>query len=606
MPLVGLNEALKNSLGDLTPKEAFASNVWTFGSVRAISLNISGVPFYLKQKGEKIGKDKKKVPKGAEAWVSLFEDPHPLYDQIQLWRFTSMYYEVMGEVFWLLQTANQKPISSGEIPAIIECVSPAFVRANIIDGVFKGWIYNSEGIKSQDTTKDQELKPYQVIRFFEPSLDGALKSISPAVVAKGSIDIDQNSHEYNKKFFKNGAQISGYLLDENPNSFLPEDEVDKIRTQWDERYAGLRNAHRTPLLSGGLKYVPTGINQKDMDFLNLTKVTREEIIGAYNVPKQQVGIYEDLNYANAKNADRQFWTNNLLPKMRYFMRVINTKMLKNTPYECYFDFDSIEALKISRTESLEGAKGLFDLGYGLNEINEIQELGMATIEEEWANTSVDVRELEREKKESSDGSSSESDAYGNQEAGEERDDKTLSQKPTEATQAPIPKAEPTSTDPIEKACKKEAMGLLQFIQGTSEKTYRAYLRTSKELDLESKSKSEKFSIASFMSNELSLGNVAEFSQKLSSNIMKELSDLVPYTAETRSLLKAFYIEVSDYVKFLEQESFFNTIAQVVGKSNDEIYQAINNRDYLDSEVSLDFLSVKLAEAFKNSFKVGNQ
>lgn len=366
-------------------QNAFAENVWTYAGVKAISNGISGVPFLLRKQG-KNGTPGREVTDRLNPWIRLFDNPSPYFDKTQLWKATSIYYETDGQAFWILRNAAGQPISRrGEIPSIIEVVGTKNVKA-VTSGLSRyavGWQYT-------DMAQTIELQPFQMLRFFEVNPMNPNAGLSPSAVSQLSIGIDQKAHWYNDKFFKNGAQIAGYLRDTNKDSELTEAEGQNIRTNWIKQFLGINNAHTTPLLTNGLEFVPTGTNQKDMDFLNLVTFLRDEIVASFNVPKNQIGIFDGMNYANSKVADRQFYTNNLIPKMRYFASVVNNKLLYDTPYECYFDFGTIDALKDDRDQRMRSAEILFKLGYPLNEINMVLELGLEEIPKEWAKNAVDV------------------------------------------------------------------------------------------------------------------------------------------------------------------------------------------------------------------------
>tara|TARA_R110001592_G_scaffold84640_2_gene250156 strand:- start:8917 stop:11067 length:2151 start_codon:yes stop_codon:yes gene_type:complete len=369
-------------------KTAYIENPWVYAAIKAISTNISGVPFRIRKLDSKgmPGDDIKDV---RNPWVSLFADPHPLMDKTQLWKATSINYEADGEVFWVLRNSAGKPISSpNEVPSQIDVVPSKGIneRYNQQRDMIIGW-----GLSYGNRT--DELEFFQVIRYYEYNPIDILKSMSPAEAASLSISIDHKSHLYNEKFFKNGGQISGYLIDENQDSELNDNEIRLMQSMWDSQYSGLANAHRTPMLTNGIKFTPTGSTQKDMDFRVQIQTNREEILGAFNTPEGQVGLTGGQNYSNSKNADRAFFSNNLIPKMKYFSSVLNTKLLHKNGVECYFDFTQIEALKDERDMKVSVAKSLYELGYSLNEINKTQELGMEDVDKSWANKDVDARKV---------------------------------------------------------------------------------------------------------------------------------------------------------------------------------------------------------------------
>ena len=397
----GRNETIKQLINNGVVGEvedAYKENVWAYAGVKAIATNLASVPFKLRRRTTD-GTAGEDILDPNNPWVKLFDNPNPLFDKTQLWRISATNYELDGEAFWILFGNDDEPISSpNQVPAYLETPrrERLEVRYNDDQTRIVGWTYKRNRGSSID------LEYYQVLRFFDYNPDSLLEGLSAVTVSTLAIGIDQKVHLYNDKFFKNGAQPAGHLLDKNIDSDLTEKEANSIREAWSSQYEGLNNAHKTPLLTNGVEYVATGTPQKDMDFQNLSKLIRDEIIGSLNVPKNQVGVYEDLNYANAKIADKQFYTNNLIPKMQYFMSVVNSKLLYRTGLECYFDLSTVEALKDDRSAKVEVAKGLFELGYSLNEVNQVQGLGMKEVSDKWADENVNAREGEKTTK--SDGS----------------------------------------------------------------------------------------------------------------------------------------------------------------------------------------------------------
>lgn len=371
-------------------QNAYLENIWAYAGIKAISTNIGGVPFCLRTT-DRYGNPGPDVKDRLNPWQRLFDNPSPTVDKTQLWKITSLIYELEGQVFWILKKADGiRLCGEGEVPSIIEIcgarhVTPLFQDW---DTPVPQWTYARSGLQAV-------LQPWQFLRFFDVDPTNPSKGLSPTQVASLSIGVDQKVHSYNDKFFKNGAQISGYLVDENKDSDLSETEINSMLKRWNQQYNGMQNAHKTPFLSNGVKFVQTGSSQKDMDFLNLSKTLREEICGSLNVPKNQVGIFDGMNYANSKIADRQFFTNNLMPKMRYFASVVNTKLLYATEFQAYFDFSMIEPLKDDRDQRMRSAEVLFKLGYSLNEVNSVLELGMTEIDEEWASEPIEAARPEQ-------------------------------------------------------------------------------------------------------------------------------------------------------------------------------------------------------------------
>jgi HK97 family phage portal protein len=392
----------------------FASNTptpyesgWAYACIRAISNNIAGVPFKLRNSTGKIITDRN------DKWFRLFHRPNPLLNTMQLlWQQTVNKYEIYGQCFWLFNDPMLNPATGSKI-----------TRIDVVDSAIPLWHPDNPAVQIGWRTGVMQYHDYtfdQCIRFANVSPAGRnnLSVLSPKMIAQTAINLDVEIHNYNQVFFENGAQINGYLQDKGDNGNLDDDEIKKIRDNWEATFGGTGNAHKTPVLTGGLEYIKTGISHKDMDFETLQSVTREEILAIFGVPDSQLSV-GNAAYASAKVADRQFFTNNLIPKMEYFTSVINSTILYLSGYQCFFDYTTIEPLKEERGAKMEGAKALFELGYSLNQINTIQQLGMDMVSEEWANKAVDARQFINPLSSSGKPSTSEPITHGNQGAAQD-------------------------------------------------------------------------------------------------------------------------------------------------------------------------------------------
>jgi phage portal protein BeeE len=50
------------------------------------------------------------------------------------------------------------------------------------------------------------------------------------------------------------------------------------------KFKGTKNAHKIAILTNGLKLANNMLSQKDMDFVNMKRFTRDEILAMFKVP----------------------------------------------------------------------------------------------------------------------------------------------------------------------------------------------------------------------------------------------------------------------------------------------------------------------------------
>lgn len=123
--------------------------------------------------------------------------------------------------------------------------------------------------------------------------------------------------KFNNQFFRNGG---------HPGAVIGLEGVDlsqaaQIKAAYEEKYTGFWSAFKTAWLSapknGQIKVHKLGASHKDMDFVEGSKASRDDILQAWNMPRFSVGISEDVNRASAQASDYTKSKNVVLPRVTY-------------------------------------------------------------------------------------------------------------------------------------------------------------------------------------------------------------------------------------------------------------------------------------------------
>ncbi len=226
---------------------------------------------------------------------------------------------------------------------------------------------------TRQSQERQFIEPERMIHFkyFNPEDDS--EGLSPLAVARMTYETEWDAIRYNRNFFKNDATPG--LAYTHPNR-LPEDVREVLEKKYIDRRKGVEHAHGAVLLEGGLDAKVIGLAQKDMQFLEQRKFSREEIMMIYKVPKAEVELYEDMNYATAQSADLSFWKKTLIPLGRQIEAVLTRELLEPTGFRCEFDFMAVDALNDEMLTKVEAATKLVNIGYPINMVNRRLRLGM--------------------------------------------------------------------------------------------------------------------------------------------------------------------------------------------------------------------------------------
>jgi len=151
----------------------------------------------------------------------------------------------------------------------------------------------------------------EVIHFKLGTKGATLYGLSPLASLILPVTVDKYAQVYNRAFFVNGAKIRGAFIMKNAT---PE-QVERNRDYLAARAKNPELAHSDLVMEGDVEFKQVGVNQKDMEFLELREFTRNEILAVYGVPPSKVSIIETGNIG-AGTGDHQtqtFYEETILP-----------------------------------------------------------------------------------------------------------------------------------------------------------------------------------------------------------------------------------------------------------------------------------------------------
>jgi len=177
--------------------------------------------------------------------------------------------------------------------------------------------------RSPDGTKIP-LTPDEVILNRIPSPIDPYRGWGPVQSILADLDATRLSAEWNRNFFRNSAMPGGIIkVDEG----LTDGQYNRLQQQWGEQHRGVGNAHRVGILEAGMEWVDRSFSQRDMQFVELRKVSSEVIREAYHFPKPMLGAVDDVNRANAEAAEVVFARWLVKPALERMKQALNAEFL---------------------------------------------------------------------------------------------------------------------------------------------------------------------------------------------------------------------------------------------------------------------------------------
>ena len=324
---------------------AYSQHAWVYACVRAIAQaagSVAPVVWEIGARGEKT-----RVPV-SHPLARLLRRPNPRHSFCEVMEATIVGLELTGNAYWALETAADGSVAE------IWPMRPDRVKVVPGRNLVEGYIYEANG-KKVAFGADEVLH----FRYFSPADD--FYGLSPLSAAVDSVTTDLYAIAYNQAFFRRGARPEGVITSQVQ---LSEEELKRLRAQFEEIYSGVDKAHRVMILGSDLQWQSLGVAPKDADFLQQRRLSREEICAVFGVPPAVVGIYQYANYANAQLQRKLFWSETVLPKLARIAGVINEYLTPRFGENLVVEFDAsgVPALQAEAREQAEVAAILVNAG----------------------------------------------------------------------------------------------------------------------------------------------------------------------------------------------------------------------------------------------------
>lgn len=154
--------------------------------------------------------------------------------------------------------------------------------------------------------------------------------MDPVTVGREALGLAQATEKTHASLHKNGVRTSGIL---STDQKLTKEQVDVLREQWRQKYAGAGNVGETPVLGGGLKWQDTQMKGVDAEHLDTRKHQIEEIarlLGLFPIMLGHAGD-QSPTFASAEAFFAAHVRHSLQPWVKSLVKACDTQLL--TPEE---------------------------------------------------------------------------------------------------------------------------------------------------------------------------------------------------------------------------------------------------------------------------------
>lgn len=320
----GGSYGLYTGYGNTKVSEQELFSGWVFASVRAIADQVAQIELRLhkKQRGEDIAIEEHPA-------IELLDSVNPFFTRYTLFERLQSNLELYGNEYWLIEK-DSKGMPIEIIPLNPTCVRVVRPNKPTKDTYVDYYEYDVMG-------KIEKIDPSNIVHFKNYNPFSDVVGMSTLENARLLIETNIYTKEYNRRFFQNDATPNTVLT--HPDS-LQNEEIQRILDKWNDKYSGFRKAHKTALLHGGMDIKVLG-NHSDMQFIEQSRMTRDDILAIFGVPKTILGIIEDVTVSNAKASNYIFSLRTVKPKMHRITDTLNEFYLPLFKDESlYFDYKS--------------------------------------------------------------------------------------------------------------------------------------------------------------------------------------------------------------------------------------------------------------------------
>ena len=370
-----------DSLDGMNKNKAITfSAVWA--AIRLLSESVSGLPISVYKKeanGDKIEDSSSKLYNLIKYQPNSYQDKTTFFEKIMLDLLTdgNSYVRILRD-----NSAN---------PVELICLNAERVTILKKDN----YIYYQDS--NEGGTHDAD----DVLHFKLITQDG-IKGLSPITQCANAINWGMNVEEFGRKFFDNGAQLSGIL---ETDRTLSTEAIDRLKYSFNNIYRGVKNSNKTAILEEGLSWKPVSISAEQAQFLASRQFSVEEVARIFNMPPHLLRDLTKSSFNNIEMQSQEFVTYTLMPYLTRIEQQMNLKLFrKNELGKRFVEFNVNGLLRGNIKDRSDYYRTMLNIGaMSVNEIrrkenmNSIEDgdkhfmqLNMTTIEKITADAPTDT------------------------------------------------------------------------------------------------------------------------------------------------------------------------------------------------------------------------
>lgn len=331
--------------------------------VRVLSESLASLPVHIYRR----------LPEGGK----VVEASHPSYrvihDSPNDWQTSFEWRETLMTHLGLYGNAYCEIIRDSRAGVVVSLMPlhPSRMKVERIEDGTLRYTY-TEPSASGKQSREQNVTVYkqdEVMHFRWMSND-SVTGMVPIDLAREAIALARACEIHGARFFGGGAR-PGVVL--QTDQAVTEETARLIKEFWEKAHKGPWNAHKTAILTGGLKAEELGGSNADSQFLESRRYQCEEVCRFYRVPPHMIMDLSRSTFSNIEHQGMDFVTHTLMPWLRRFESVMSRVLLSDPAL--FIEFDVRGLLRGDASARAAYYQSMFNMGVlCINEIRALENM----------------------------------------------------------------------------------------------------------------------------------------------------------------------------------------------------------------------------------------
>ncbi|MDD5068078.1 MAG: phage portal protein [Candidatus Pacebacteria bacterium] len=305
-----LRKMLPFDMGTTGLMEQYSKSLYVFACISKIAEKVGSIDINLSQVMNSKG-EIKQIP--SHPALDLLYRPNKIQTKSEFMMTTIVNKKTAGDAFiWKVRNDRGRPVELWNL-------RPDMMTIMLDPGkVVAGYKFT----KGDGT--EVPFAPEDIIHIKDyPNPLNQYQGMSALMPARVRVQTEEFATKYQRDFFLNSARPDAVLKTEK---FMTPKQKSELKKFWNKQHRGISNSSKIGILTGGMEYQLISLNQKDMEYIEGIKLTRDDILVAFKMTKAVLGITEDVNRANAETAMYVFLSEVVVPEIKAIIEKLNEEM----------------------------------------------------------------------------------------------------------------------------------------------------------------------------------------------------------------------------------------------------------------------------------------